>query len=474
MAKRTNHKLIVDAIQDGVFIIVREKLMYVNDAFCNITGYSTDEIIGKKYSSLIHPDDANFVEDRHKRRMLGEDVPTEYEFRLIHKNGKVVYIIMSVSMQEYDNQISATGTIKDITHRIESELKLQEAEQTYRTLLDLSPDPIIVTDLNGYIIMHNKVAYDVHEATNEFELIGKRVTDFVRNEKDLNTLINLVCDDDMPTYKYTIDFETRTGRIIPFELNTNTIYDSEGNSKYRITIGRDISKVKQYEHELKALIEEKETLIKEIHHRIKNSLQQVHSLLGIQSESALLKYSLTSDTSNAVSECQNLLQRIISDAKQRILAISIVHQMFYKQTSNKISVSSFVKELIKNIKITYSEVQADIKLKVSGDTMDLCLEHIIPCGLITNEIISNSFKHAFVGRKSGIITVKLKQDGDTNTIIISDDGIGIDKNLIAFGKGLGITLIYGLTEQVGGKVDLKSDENGTVYTMVFNKRYLKG
>lgn len=475
MKKTTPYKIIIDAIQDGVFIIVDEKLVYVNDAFCNIIGYSRDEIIGQAYNKYAHEDDIDLINERHEKRMRGEDVPDEYEFRLRHKDGHIVYIIMSIAMADYNGAPALTGTIKDITDRINAELKIREIEDNYKALLELSPDPIIVSDLDGYIIMHNQAAYDVHEPLdNTFKLLGKRVTDFITDEKQLQTIMSLIDDSDEIGYsKYTVDFKTRRGNLIPFELNSNVMYDTAGNPKCTITIGRDISKIKQYENQLKKLIDEKETMIKEIHHRIKNSLQQVHSLLGIQAENASAKYTLLADKTLRTDLCQIQLQKIIEDARQRILAIAIVHQMFYKQSSDGVEFSRFLKELVKNIKLTY-ENETEIKTSITGDKLELCLDHIIPCGLIANEIISNSFKHAFKGKKTGKINIDLQSKKSIITLSISDNGNGMTEDDKKSNDGLGLSLINGLTEQIDGKISCTSDINGTKYILTFDKKNVKG
>lgn len=472
---KTPYKIIIDAIQDGVFIIVDHKLVYVNEAFCKIIGYSREEVVGKQFGNFVHEDDVDLIHDRYEKRMLKEDVPNEYEHRLIHKDGHTIYIIVSVALTDYNGVPAMAGTIKDITDRINDQLRIEEIEEGYKALLELSPDPILVSDTNGYIIMHNQAAYDVHEPLdNKFKLVGKRVTDFIPDETELNMIMSLIGDaDEMAISKYTINFKTQRNRLIPFELNSSVMYNKDGSPKCTITVGRDVSKIKEYENQLKKLISEKETMIKEIHHRIKNSLQQVHSLLGIQAVNASAKYTLLADKTLRTDLCQIQLQKIIEDARQRILAIAIVHQMFYKKSSDTVEFSNFLKELVKNIKLTY-ENGTEIKTSITGVKLDLCLDHIIPCGLIANEIISNSFKHAFKGKDVGHINIDLQESGSIVTLSVTDDGNGIPESDIQSHDGLGLSLINGLTEQIDGKIDFISSENGTKYILTFDKKCIKG
>jgi len=474
--KKISHKLILDSILDGVFIIKDDILSYANSSLCKMIGYTEDEVVGQHFLRFVHEDDHLLVSNNRRNRMSGKETKLEYEFRLVHKNGSIVYIIISIApLLKFEGGLAAIGTIKDVTGRVKSQIETSDIESQYKTLLELSPDPIIVSDLTGKIILHNQAAYNAHEPLNtSFKLIGNNVMDYIHDQNELNVVKNLIFDVEcMPVAKYTVHFKTKKGRLIPYELHSNTVYNNNGEPKYTITIGRDISKIEDYENQLKKLIAEKETMIREIHHRIKNSLQQVHSLLGIQAENASFRYNLESKITPEIATCQSVLQKIISDARQRILSISLVHQMFYKQNSNKIEFSEFLRELINSIKLMYGRIDIPVDVTISGDKLELCLEHIIPCGLIANEIISNSFKHAFNGKKNGNIIVDIKQNASTNTLIISDDGIGIKENILKFNKGLGLSLIYGLTEQIGGKVDMQTNSNGTTYSIIFDKKYLK-
>ncbi len=236
---------------------------------------------------------------------------------------------------------------------------------------------------------------------------------------------------------------------------------------------QDVTEFKLAQQKIENLLKEKETTIKEMYHRIKNNLQQIHSLLGLQAQSSLARFKMIKNSNDNSTSCQEHLLKIISDIRHRIFAISIIHQMFYKQNTNKISFIEFLNQLFPNIEATYSESDKEIKINISGDKFDLCLEHIVPCGLIVNEIISNSFKHAFVNRTNGNINIDLKIEDSNYIIKVSDDGIGISDNNIEFNSGMGMSLIYGLTEQIGGEVKLEYDSSGTKYEIKFDKKYLK-
>jgi len=469
------HKLVLETIQDGVFIANIDGVKYVNDSLLKMIGYSRKEVLGKKFTKFIFGEDIAFVIDRYTKRIAGEKVENEYEFRLKHKNGSTVYVIVALGVIDYEGP-AITGTIKDITDRIQSELKIKEIENSYRTLLELCPDPIIVSDFNGIILLHNKAAYDVHEAkSTNFKLLGTNVSDYMAT-KDEKMKIQNMAQKQSDVIKYMANFKTQRGRIIPFELHTATVYDSQGIATCKLTIGRDISQIKEDEKTLEQLILDKELFIKEIHHRIKNNLQQVYSLLGLQLENEFLTKNYIGDVyCDKEFTCFNIIRRVVEDARRRILAISLVHEMFYKHNKDCIEFELFLNELCTSIKNTYDISDKDIKINISGDSFELCLDYIIPCGLIANEIIINAFKYAFEGMESGTIDIKLHRSNGIREITISDNGVGMTLEDVAKSKTLGMSLVGGLTEQIGGTFDIRSDEGkGTTYKIVFKDAKTNG
>jgi two-component sensor histidine kinase len=141
--------------------------------------------------------------------------------------------------------------------------------------------------------------------------------------------------------------------------------------------------------------------------------------------------------------------------------------MFYHHNTDCIEFPLFLKELSKNIKHTYDTNKKDITVNITGDSFELCLDYIIPCGLIANEIIINSYKYAFKNGESGVINIDLKSGNGLRTIIISDDGIGMPLD-VDDNKTLGLSLIKGLTEQINGTLNINSDSGkGTTYKIEF-------
>lgn len=205
-------------------------------------------------------------------------------------------------------------------------------------------------------------------------------------------------------------------------------------------LGFDITENKLNEVKIIQSLKEKEVLLKEVHHRVKNNMQVISSILNLQSSYVKDVYAL-----NLLKECQN-----------RIKSMAFIHESLY-QTKNfeSVNFSEYVTILSKNLIHSYSINTQKIKLVLTLDKLFLNLDTSIPCGLIINEIISNSLKYAFPDNRDGIIFVNLKANKNAIKIEAGDNGIGIPKDLdIKQTQTLGLQLVDTLIEQIGGTVTL--------------------
>ncbi|MBP7810380.1 MAG: XylR N-terminal domain-containing protein [Bacteroidia bacterium] len=213
---------------------------------------------------------------------------------------------------------------------------------------------------------------------------------------------------------------------------------------------------KTIEEKIKASLTEKEVLIKEVHHRVKNNLQIVSSLLSLQADS--------------ISDKQARDKYIESIG--RIKSMAIIHEQLYRSKNlSKINAEEYFSELVRFISETYnvnSDVKVNLKIKVREKFIDI--DKAIPCGIIINELLSNAFKYAFPNDKSGEVKVELRSIVNPNyhcRLIVADNGVGI-KGKINFKnpETLGLQLINSLTDQLDGKLEVNK-EKGTNFTFFF-------
>jgi two-component sensor histidine kinase len=201
-------------------------------------------------------------------------------------------------------------------------------------------------------------------------------------------------------------------------------------------------------------LKEKEALIKEIHHRVKNNLQIITSRLNLQ-------MSKLDDEKTAA---------ILFEAKQRINAIALTHQMLYQKTTiSNINVGEYVENLVKQIEATVTTTGIQLVTDIVPTESRLPIDGAVPLGLIINELVTNAYKHAFPLGKKGTITVALIKNEETYTIVVKDNGIGVSDD---FEKGesktLGMELVFILIEQLDSKLIIEN-ENGSSFRFDIKK-----
>ncbi len=234
--------------------------------------------------------------------------------------------------------------------------------------------------------------------------------------------------------------------LYPIKDNENKVIEISG-------IGFDITENKKNEERITQSLKEKEILLKEVHHRVKNNMQVISSILNLQSSYVKDSYAL-----NLLKECQN-----------RIKSMAFIHESLY-QTKNfeSVNFSEYIATLTKNLVHTYSINAKKVKLILTLDSLYLSLDSSIPCGLIINEIVSNSLKYAFPDNRDGIIFVTLKVEKNIVKIEAGDNGIGIPLHIdVKQTETLGLQLVDTLVEQINGTLVLDRTK-GTKFIIEFN------
>jgi PAS domain S-box-containing protein len=215
----------------------------------------------------------------------------------------------------------------------------------------------------------------------------------------------------------------------------------------------DITAQKQSEAQIKASLEEKEVLLKEIHHRVKNNLQIISSLLSLESESICDRHAL----------------EVFIDCQNRIESMALIHEQLYQSEDlTTIDFSAYTDTLVTNLVSSSEACSSNINLKIDINDIFLGIDTAVPCGLIINELVLNSLKHAFPEGRSGEICINVQQQSyNTLKLTIKDDGIGFPEDLdFENTESLGLQLVNILTNQIEGSITLKR-EGGTEFKIEF-------
>lgn len=335
-----------------------------------------------------------------------------------------------------------------------AEETLRESEERYRRLVEYSPDGIMVHNLHE-LVFANMAVSKILGAANPEELVGKPIIEIIH-----------------PDYREIVEERLRIeeeGKAVPLIEETflrldGTPIDVEVMSipcnyrgkLYVHSVVRDITERKKADEQISSSLKEKEMLLREIHHRVKNNMQVISSLLSLQSEQIKDK---------------NYLE-MFKDSKNRVLSMSLVHENLYQSKDlAKIDFNAYIKDLANNLLQSYG-MTGKIAFNINVDEVSLGVDSAIPCGLIINELITNSLKHAFPnGREGEIKIIILKTNENEMELIVGDNGVGMPEG-IDFRKteSLGLHLVTMLAEnQLNGTINLNRNK-GTEFKIEFKSR----
>jgi PAS domain S-box-containing protein len=427
----------------------------VNPVALGILGYSEEEMMGKHYLDFIRPDYHRDAERFYGRQFVKAIQNTYYEFPAIKKDGNEIWLGQNVQLvKEEDRIVGFQAVSRDITHRKLAEIALQETEERYKALFERSFDAVFLHDFEGNFLDANTIALN---------MLG-----YTRDEIPTLSFSNLISDDQLTLamdtlhevletglQKTTNEYKLRRkeGGYVWVETRASLIYRK--GKPYAIQgLARDITDRKLAEEQIKASLSEKEILLKEIHHRVKNNLQIIKSLLSLQSRKI---------------QDEELL-KLFNDSQNRIRAIALIHEKLYQSKDlSSIDFSEYIKTMVQELYSTYSENRVSITLNTELESILLNIQQAIPCGLILNELLTNAFKYAFPDGwgTQGQITISLLRDNNERIVlIVSDNGVGIPEDIdIEKVDSLGLQLVTLLArDQLDGEIKLER-ESGTRFTI---------
>lgn len=350
----------------------------------------------------------------------------------------------------YDNNEKILG-VKGIVREINPKHKNRQTESRLNQFFKASVDLQCIANEQGYFIEISP-SWEALLGYSKDEICSKPFLEFVHPSDYQKTIDET---NRMLTGENSLSFEnryiTKKGEVV--DLSWNATIDPYTNLIY--CTARNITQEKAEKKKLLSNLTEKELLLKEIHHRVKNNLQIISSLLSLQA--------------NMEAKKLPRLKKLYLESQGRINSMAAIHEMFYQSdTLKQIDFNKYIKKLIVDVIHTFEGDINNIKSVIDIKNIYLNLDTAIPLGLIANEIISNSFKHAFNGSGKGEIRVSMKEKGnDLLEFKIGDNGCGFKVDLNRQTETLGRTIIESLVEQLDGKIHLVSNENGTTYTILF-------
>ncbi len=332
----------------------------------------------------------------------------------------------------------------EAAERLKVEQALRKSEERFRQVVESAPSAMVMVNTGGLIEMVNAQAERVF-GYDRTELLGKPLEMLVPerfrgHHPGLRSSFHATPSSRPMGAGRDLFALRKDGSEFPVEIGLNPMRTDEGLKILSAIV--DISDRKAEEERIRASLREKEMLLGEIHHRVKNNLQIIDSLLDLQSARVDDPASLA----------------MLRDSQNRIRSMAFIHQMLY-QSKNfaQVDFSHFLESLVPVLVSSYGVDPNRISLYIDAVEVLLPINAAIPCGLAVNELVSNALKHAFPDGRSGEIRIELKQgDNDSAYLAISDNGIGIPEDLdFALTSTLGLQLVTHLVDQIGGELEVR-------------------
>lgn len=440
---------------------VTNEFLDVNNAAVEQYGYSKDEFLAMKEADIHDKEQADPAE--RLRNVSAEPGVTDEVKHQIHrkKSGELVHVEVESSNLSHRGRNASLVLANNVTEKIRSEKQRKLLESvitnTSKSVIILEtpesgPEPKIMYVNSGFSESTGYTTSDVMGAT-----IGKlfdESTDAEDAEKLKSALIN------RESHETELLISRKDGSTFWFHLSIVPVKSAGGDLSHMVITGQDMTKRRISEEKLQNSLKEKEILLSEIHHRVKNNLALVSGMLQMQ----------VFDEEN-----EEVLNKL-NNSMLRVETMASIHQLLYESSS--FSRLEFSKIIDKLIKATHSSFSADkeIEIEVETEPFELNINQAVPCALIINEVITNVYKHAFKGRDKGWIRAKLSHDNSRVTFKMEDDGLGLPDGFdMSNLSSLGTKIITALVKQLGGTFELTPrKEGGTTFHLEFPVKDEKG
>lgn len=441
--KRREERLVLltEHMADGLGEFDRDfKFRYLSPSVKNITGYGHSHLINRSaidFLDYVHPDDRENV----RELIMSDEEMHRATFRIKRPDGSYRWV-------EYvDRPIRRDGVIsgyvfglRDIHEHKLAEEALRVSREKFRELFrNMNAGVIALTPFKGgFRVLSMNPAAEEMEGVVCGDVKGMELEKALPGiaESSIREALEMVTEKDGPLHLPEVKRGERWLEVYIYRLSTGEV----------VIIYCDITLRKEYEERLRSSLREKEALLREVHHRVKNNFQIISSLINLQ-----------------LSEIQDPAPLL--DLQSRVQSMALVHELLYESEDiTSIDMRRYIERLTSSILDSYHA--AGIELNVSAKDVTLPIETAVPLGLIINELITNSVKYAF--SEGGEITVELESEGNDFTLTISDNGVGFPPDFVLEeSDSLGLKLVSGLVDQLDG--DLEMDmEDGTQFRVRFS------
>lgn len=430
--------------------------MAVNKAVCDIVGYTESELMTMTFQDITHPDDLHKDLHNVERLIRGEITHYQMEKRYIHREGRTVWILLTASLvREQDGSPAYfISQIEDITQRHESEQVLKHQQEQLRLLIEHTPAAVAMFDLEMHYMAASRRWIEDYQLDPNRLLGRSHYEVFPEIGEDWRAIHSRCLAGAVESRDEDI-FIRQDGRHDWLRWEVRPWVQVNGEIGGVVMFTEVITERKQAAERIRSSLEEKDVLLREIHHRVKNNMQIISSLLQLQT-------SALHDPADVA---------VFQDCQTRIHAMAMVHDRLYRSGNlSTINFGEHLKELAGLLIRGQAGGGKNINLDARCDDVELDLDKAVPLGLIATELITNAFKHAFKDRSSGTITVRLEPVGDSRMgLRVSDDGPGLTEGVDSSRpRTLGLRLVRSLSHQLRAQILFSPGDSGCCVEVIFD------
>ena len=449
---QANLLALIENSQASIWSVDRDfRILTINSHFKKMFAfaYGIDLKVGMKITDCVSPKMKKTWVARYNRVFRGESFVIEEDFLI---SGKTINAEISFNPIRNNGKITGVSVFsREITEQKLAKEALRESEEKYRAIFESFHDVYYRTDRKGLVTIISP-SVRTHAGWDPEDIIGHPVTDFYRDPSERETFREKLKESGVIN-DYELKLLSKDGRVIDVSVSAKIIFGKDGKPTGVEGVLRDITDRKHAEEQVKSSLKEKEVLLQEIHHRVKNNMQIISSLLNLQS--------------HHIEDVK--VKDMFKMSRDRIRSMALIHEKLYQSKDlTKINFAQYIQSLAVHLLNTYNVSMDRIKLNAKVTDVFLDINKAIPCGLIINELVSNSLKHAFPQDKKGNIRIQLNRGNNGNVrLVVSDDGIGFSENVdFQHPDSLGLQLVNDLVDQLGGTLELDASE-GTSYQISF-------
>ncbi len=438
---REELKKVLAYFQDYYFFL--DKNGIIIDASPNFSIHGFVPIVNKTIKDCIPILDYYKIKSEYKRNFIEN---LDFSFEIDFYNQRLFIKIIPLKNEE------TLCIVRDITDKFQSQRVIEASESEYKSLFFNAPNGIAQLTQN-FIFQQVNPALCKLLGYSADELIGKSIFNFLLDSKDeifIHFISQFLSSHD--PFEMDLPFLNKQNETLYINLKINTVSNSVGVTQYLLAYFVDVTTTKLNQQLMQNALKEKESLIKEIHHRVKNNLQVISSLLSLQ-----MSYIQNKETLNTFKITQS-----------RVHSIALLHDQLYKSNSlNQVLMNNYIKLLVNNLIQTLRKPKHLVQLNLSVEYLILDIQLASPIAIILNELISNALKHAKSQDEVIELTIEYKTHENQSILYLKDDGIGLPQDFdINKVKSLGLSLVNILTKQINGRL-IYYNQNGANFELIF-------